>query len=129
VSRFLSDEWIGELGRALETGIDLGTGTDGVALTVQQIVTGTRDGEVAYCVVIDHDRAHVIPGRAATPDVTFTQDYATAAAISAGGESAQSAFMTGRLRLGGDVSVLLDHQEALARLTDLFAVVRSTTTY
>lgn len=129
MSRFLSDEWIDELGRALETGTDRVTGLDGVAFTVQQIVTGTPNGEVAYHVDITGDRARVTRGRASSPDVTFTQDYATAAAISGGTESAQAAFMTGRLRLGGDVSVLLEHREALSRLTDGFAAIRASTTY
>ena len=40
-----------------------------------------------------------------------------------------AAFMTGRLRVGGDVQVLLDRQPALAEVDDIFALVRADTTY
>ena len=50
-----------------------------------------------------------------------------ASAIAAGSSSAQRAFMTGRLRVGGDLRVLLAHGEALAQLDDVFAGVRART--
>ena len=53
--------------------------------------------------------------------MTFTQDVETAAAVNRGELSAQAAFMTGRLRVGGDVQVLLDRQPALAEVDDIFA--------
>ena len=35
--------------------------------------------------------------------------------------------MTGRLRVGGDLSVLLEHGDVLAELDDVFAAVRART--
>ncbi len=60
--------------------------------------------------------------------VRFTQDHETALAIASGHGSAQRAFMTGRLQVGGDLRVLLDHSEVLAQLDDVFAAVRARTT-
>jgi putative sterol carrier protein len=63
----------------------------------------------------------------ADPDVTFTQDRATAAAIASGELSAQSAFMAGRLRMGGDLRAVLDRSQDLTALDDVFASARPTT--
>jgi hypothetical protein len=61
--------------------------------------------------------------------VTFTQDRTTAAAIATGRLSAQAAFIDGRLRVGGDLSALLDRAAELAALDDLFASARAATTW
>ncbi len=68
-------------------------------------------------------------GRAEEPDVSFTQDRATAAAIARGELSAQAAFMAGRLRIGGDLREVMDRARELAALDDLFAKARATTTW
>ena len=72
-------------------------------------------------------RGGVRAGRADDADVTFTQDRATARAIADGELAAQTAFMAGRLRTGGDLTRLLAHREALADLDDVFADVRART--
>ena len=98
-------------------------------LVIQQVVTlGTGD-EVCWFVSVCADGVGVAAGRHGDPDITFTQDADTAAAIASGDQSAQAAFMSGRLRVGGDVRVLLDHQDDLGRLDDLFSDVRAATTY
>lgn len=125
MSRFLSDEWLADLAAAA----DAGTGPAGPAFTLQQVVTDDSGDEVAWSVTVGAGELCVRPGRAAAPTVTFTQDRPTAAAIHRGELSAQAAFMTGRLRVGGDVRQLLEHQEILATLDDVFAGVRSATTY
>jgi len=122
VPEFLSDEWIAALDRAAQHAqVD-----PSLSLVVQQVVNGP-DGAVTYHVSFDGGRVQVRPGPAPEPTVTFTLDRATAEAIATGEESAQSAFMAGRLRLGGDVTVLLDAHEALERLAGLFAEVRAGT--
>src|SRR4051812_30884271 len=99
MARFLSPEWLDELTAAADTG----GGPDGPPFTLQQVVTGGTDGEVAWSVTIGDGKVAVARGRRPEPTVTFTQDRPTAAAIHHGELSAQTAFMTGRLRVGGDV--------------------------
>ena len=72
---------------------------------------------MCWYVSVRADGVGVAAGRQRDPDITFTQDAATAAAIQSGGQSAQAAFMSGRLRVGGDVRVLLDHQDDLVAST------------
>jgi putative sterol carrier protein len=84
-----------------------------VRIVVQQELT---DSGACWHVVLDGPRASVVAGPHAAPDVTFTQDTATAAAIESGALSAQQAFMDGRLRVRGAVGRLVEASGALAAL-------------
>jgi putative sterol carrier protein len=125
---FLSHEWIGALHEAAATDADLAERTRDVTLTIEQEVTGAPDGDVRYHMSFDRGSVAVTPGPAPSATVRFHQDYATAASIAMGQGSAQRAFMTGRLRVGGDLRVLLAHSEVLTQLEDVFATVRARTT-
>jgi putative sterol carrier protein len=133
MARFLSDEWIADLDRAASSSDALRVATGDFSLTVQQVVTEPADRSdteaTTWFVSIDHGAIAVRAGRATRPDVTFTQDRATATAVGRGELSAQAAFMLGRLRVGGEVSLLTAHQGAFAGLDDVFAEVRDRTTY
>ncbi|QXC60389.1 SCP2 sterol-binding domain-containing protein [Aquihabitans sp. G128] len=124
---FLSPEWLGALDEAARLDPALATATAAIDLVVEQRVTEPDGSEVAYHVVFDHGRVSVVGGPAQEATVRFRQDRATALAIAAGVDSAQRAFMTGRLQVGGDLRVLLDQQDALAALDDVFAGVRART--
>jgi putative sterol carrier protein len=124
---FLSDEWISALHEAATTDADLAARTSDVSLTIEQEVTGTPDGDVRYHMTFERGSVAVTSGPAPAATVRFHQDYATAASIAMGQGSAQRAFMTGRLRVGGDLRVLLEHSEVLAQLDDVFAAVRART--
>lgn len=124
---FLSPAWFAALDEAARAQRSLGTTTADVELVVEQRVTGSPFGEVVFHIAFDQGRIVVANGPAEAPGISFNQDYATARAIAAGTESAQRAFMTGRLRVGGDLRLLLQHQDSLAALDDLFASVRTST--
>ena len=127
VLTFLSDEWIAALDHAVSHDETLASLTADLSLVIEQEVTGGPLGDVRYHVTFDHGTVSVTPGPAAAPTVRFLQDHETAAAIALGTGSAQRAFMTGRLRVGGDLRVLLDHTAVLAQLDDVFADVRART--
>jgi hypothetical protein len=86
---------------------------------------GTTD--TVYTVVLDHGDNRVLPGPHPEPDITLRTDRATAAAIASHAESAQAAFMAGRLRLGGDVRVLIATQDVLAEVDDCARALREQT--
>lgn len=137
--RYLSSEWMDAAARALAADTALEEATADVALTLEQVVTrapaahgdGSPAGEVRWHVRVDHGSVALCPGP--TPDgafdVRFTTDYATAAAIASGALGAQEAFGRGRLRVGGDVTVLGRHHRAFAAVDDALAGVRSRTTF
>ena len=100
-----------------------------VRLTVQQVVHREGGEEVRYHVVAADGRLRVHPGQADRPDVTLTQDYEVAAALSRGELNAQQALAAGGVKLGGDIGRLLLHGGALTALGDAFAALRTQTTY
>ena len=87
------------------------------------------DEQVTYALVLDHGDNHVLAGVHPAPDLTLTTDRRTAAAIASHTESAQTAFMSGRLRLGGDVRMLIANQDLLAGIDDCAGALRATTEF
>ncbi|MEI7593609.1 MAG: SCP2 sterol-binding domain-containing protein [Actinomycetes bacterium] len=126
MARFLSSDWLAELSAEASTAK---TGPLDDAFAVQQLVTGGPEGDVSWTVRIGNGSFAVQAGVVEDPLVTFTQDYATAVEIHQGTLSAQAAFMTGRLRVSGNVGLLLERQDVLTALDDVFATSRATTTY
>ena len=96
---------------------------------MQQVVTGAPGGDVRYWVRVDDGTVEAGLGEAPRPDVTVTQSYDTAVAVLTGAMSAQAAVMAGRIRVSGDTTVLVTHQEALQGLDVVFAPVRDQTEY
>ena len=116
------------MNRAASTSDELRRATAGVRVLIQQVV---RDGtdERCYVVHVDDGRVSVRSGRDADADVVVTEDAETATAVARGDLTPQTAFMTGRIRVAGDISALLACYEALAGAGDAFAGVRAATTY
>ena len=129
MARFLSPEWIDHLDASVRDGAGFDRPPDGLSMVVEQHVTHPDGHVTQFQVVFADGTVRVRPGAEATADVRFLQDLATAVAIAQGTESAQRAFMTGHLRVGGDLRVLSDNGEVLARLNDAFAEIRRDTTY
>ena len=124
---FLSPDWLAAMDAAAQSDPVLAAASNGVTLVVEQRISGAPGGDVCFHVSFDQGRVTVRAGPAPATSVSFNQDYSTARAIADGTESAQRAFMAGKLKVGGDLRALLDHQDALAALNDVFAKVRSQT--
>jgi SCP-2 sterol transfer family len=105
----------------------LHSATAGIRLTVEHVVTGGPGGTIRWHVTIDDGKVGLADGPAVDPDLRFTTDYATAAQVAAGELGAQRAFVEGRLRVGGDLGVLIRHQKALSTIDDALAGVRART--
>jgi putative sterol carrier protein len=93
---------------------------------------------VAYRVRIRPDAIELMPGRGevqgnetseADADVVFTEDWDTAAAIAEGRLSPQAAFVDGRVRVSGNVALVMAAQDALAAVETALDGVRATTSY
>jgi putative sterol carrier protein len=128
MARFLSEEWIEALDAALRDDREALRATAGARIAVAQVVTDGPGGRVAYTVQVDDGSARVRGGDAGA-DVTFTQDHATATAIARGELAAQAAFIEGRLRVGGDLALLMEHTQVLAGLDTALARARAVTTF
>ena len=127
--RFLSDEWVAAMNAAAAGSDRLAEATVTTALAIQQVIRRADGGDVAYVVRVDHGRVSVEPGRDPAADVTVTEDLDTAVAVARGELNPQVAFMTGRVRVAGDIRALLAGYQALADLEDVFDPVRAATSY
>ncbi|HDH03631.1 MAG TPA: SCP2 sterol-binding domain-containing protein, partial [Actinobacteria bacterium] len=84
-----------------------------VDLSLQFKVTDSPSGEVAYHFVMGGGQASVALGETEDADVTVANNYDTAVAISKGDLNTQAAFMTGKLKVSGNLAKLMMHQAAL----------------
>jgi hypothetical protein len=128
VPEFLSEGWLS----ALDDAVRASPGVSVLApMVIEQVVGAVPGrGEVRYRFRIDAGGARVTAGAADdAPDVRLSTDYATAVAIARGKENAQVALAHGRLRLGGDIDVLVRRADALTALDDATADLRASTTY
>jgi predicted lipid carrier protein YhbT len=118
-----SEAWIAALDMAARADEGLREASRGRHVVISQEV---RDGDVVHRwhVALDDGDVAVRAGAATAADVTFSQDADTARAVAAGELAARTAFVMGRIRMGGDVSVLLDLAPALVGLGDVFGAVR-----
>lgn len=126
---FASPEWIAALDGAVRASESLRDATADVAVTVGYTVTDRPDGDVSWHVVVDHGTVRVHPGPGDHSDITFTQDDETARSVGSGTISVQTAFMIGRLRIGGDTAKLMEYAPAFDGLADVFDELRASTTY
>lgn len=128
MARYLSPQWFEEVNAATRHA-GRSTHAAGPGLTLQQVVTGAPEGEVRYWLRVHDGALEVGLGDAKAPDATFSQSYDTAVAVVTGRLTVQAALMAGRIRLSGNMTALLEHQEALKGADAAFAHVRGRTTY
>jgi putative sterol carrier protein len=129
MARFLSDEWVADLNGAVAADEQVSAAASGVHLTIQQVVVGPDGGETCYFTRVDDGRVELTPGRADDADTTITEDYDTAAALARGDTTPQDAILAGKVRVSGDLGVLLKGQEVLESLRARFDDVRARTEY
>jgi putative sterol carrier protein len=86
------------------------------------VITNT-DGETRYWISIVDGQIDLGVGDADAPDATITQSYDSAAALAKGELSAVTAFMTGQLKIAGNMGMILGLQGALAQLPAAMAKI------
>lgn len=108
--QFLSDEFMSEATSTLGDHAGFVAAAANVELGLQFIVSDGPDGEIPYYVSITDGAASVATGTLDDPDVSITNSYETAVGISKGDINTQMAFMTGKLKVSGNMAKLLMHQ-------------------
>ena len=121
---FLSDEWTAEVKRLHDEVLTQPAAmAQGVRMNLVLTESPLGDGTVD---------AHLDTSHLESPDLTVTVDYETAKAILVEGDTqaAMQAFMSGRIKIDGDVSQLLAlqntpvdpaHQELAKRIREITA--------
>jgi len=113
VSKFLSEEWAAEVTTALNNHQGFKNAIGNADLTIQFNTTDAPEGEVDYYLQAGGGDARMAIGALEGADVTVKQTYDTATAISTGELNTQTAFMTGKLKVSGNLAKLMMHQSAI----------------
>ncbi|MEX1037287.1 MAG: SCP2 sterol-binding domain-containing protein [Acidimicrobiia bacterium] len=113
MSKFLSEEWAQEATEALNSHEGFKNAIGAADLGIQFNTTDAPDGEVDYYLSTSGGNATLALGTLEGADVTVKQNYDTAAAIAKGDLNTQTAFMTGKLKVSGNLAKLMMHQNAV----------------
>lgn len=125
--KFLTSEWVEAVDEAVRARRSASASLPDVSFAVEQQVTDPGGRDFTYHVIFDRGQMAVREGPAPEATIRFQQDLSTAVGIASGTQSAQAAFMAGRLRVGGDLSLLTANGSAFAELADVFAELRART--
>ena len=126
--QYLSDEWMAAAQDAL-AGADPVGGTGSEPVVLQYEVTAAPGGKRSYGLRFADGNVAIEPGPHKDAVASFTLDYDVAAEIARGQLSTQAAFMQGRVKLGGDVMVLVRQHALLDGLQDALGALRDRTEY
>lgn len=119
---FLSSEWAQALKQALNDDPAFQAAAAGKKATLQQVIT--RNGDVTrYWIVIADGVIDMGIGDADAPDATITQSYDSAGAMARRELSPVTAFMMGKVRVDGNMGLLLGLQAVLVQLPEAMAKI------
>ena len=120
--RFLSDEWAQALKAELNEDAAFKEAAAGKTATIQQVIGG-GDDETHYWIRIADGVIDMGLGDAEGPDATITESYETAVALAKSELSPVTAFMTGKIKVAGNMGMLLGLQSVLALLPTAMAAI------
>ena len=113
MAKFLSSDWATEVNQALDNHAGFKSAIGNADLGIAFNVSGGGDGDVAYYLKTAGGDVDLALGNLDAADVTINTNYETAAAISRGDLNVQTAFMTGKLKVAGNLAKLMMHQSAI----------------
>jgi len=113
VSKFLTEEWASDVTAALNAHEGFRNAIGTADLAIQFNVSDSPEGEVDYYLHAGGGSATMGLGTLEGADVTVKQTYDTATAVSKGELNTQTAFMTGKLKVSGNLAKLMMHQGAI----------------
>ena len=109
--KFLSEEWMAAMSEAANGDDGFKTAAASGDLKLQFTVTDMPEGDDAnYTLALEGGSVNLAPGEDESADATITNDYETATAISKGDLNTQMAFMTGKLKVGGNMAKVMMSQ-------------------
>jgi putative sterol carrier protein len=120
--KFLSAEWADALTGHLNANEAFRQAAQGHAATIQQVITD-GGGETRYWIRIADQTIAMGVGDADDPDATITQSYETAVGLAKSELSPVSAFMTGKVKVGGNMGLLLSLQGVLTQLPEAMQAI------
>jgi len=113
VALFLSEDHFNAARDALKSDPGFQNAIANVELAVQFDVSGAPDGDLTYYLKVGDGSVETDTGPLEGADVTVGSDYETSKAISRGELNVQMAFMTGKIKVGGNMAKIMMHQAVI----------------
>lgn len=113
--KFLTDEWADAVKGAINSNEAFQKSAGSQNAKIQQVVN-TPEGEKRYWFKLEGGQADLGIGDLDSPDATITQDYDTAVALAKNELTGTAAYMSGKLKVSGDLMKLMQLQGALTQL-------------
>ena len=120
--KFLSEDWAQALKTELNASDSFKEAASGKTATIQQVIGG-GDGEIHYWISLADGAIDMGIGDADAPDATITESYDVAVALAKSELSPVTAFMTGKVKIAGNMGMLLGLQNVLALLPGAMAAI------
>ena len=119
---FLSPEWADALTEAVNGNGEFATAAGSQHARIQQVIT-TADGEKRYWTTIEDGKIAMGMGDVDAPDATIRQSYETAVALAKRELSPVTGFMMGKIKVDGNMGMLMGLAGALGKLADTMATL------
>ena len=116
--KFLSEDWISAVNEALAGDDEYKSSTATTEISLQFEVSDAPDGDVQYSVTMGNGATAFSLGAMAEADATIRNDYETASAVSKGDLNTQAAFISGKLKVEGNLAKIMMNQAALTNLAN-----------
>ena len=116
--KFLSEDWLNAINETLAGDADYQSATETTDLSLQFVVSDAPEGDVEYSVTMANGTTTYSPGAAEGADATIRSNHDTAMAIFKGDLNTQAAFISGKLKVEGNLAKIMMNQSAMTALAD-----------
>lgn len=116
--QFLSPEYCEAGTRLLSADADVRSAIDGVEVSLLYAVRDGPGGDFAYHIAVSGGEVELGRGEIENPSATVKSTYDTAAKIARRELSNQVAFLTGKVRISGNLGALMKHTSTLDLLQE-----------
>jgi len=120
--KFLSEEWAQQVTEKLNASDAFKQAAGGQTARLQQVVN-TADGETKYFFKLEDGTAELAVGEVEGAESTITQDYDTAVALSKSELSPTAAYMSGKIKVSGDLMKLMQLQGIFSVLPSVLSEI------
>jgi putative sterol carrier protein len=120
---FLSDEWATAVMTTVNAGDDFAKAAGSASARIQQIITKDGGEPAHYWTIVAEGKIELGVGDVENPDATITQSYETAVALARREANPVTAFMLGKIKVDGNMGLLMGLAGALGKLADAMATL------